>query len=149
MAAAGLPAVCIETRHANAFLKVQVNKTERNDARSIAEVMRVLFRPMHVKTLTSQKRRALLTARERWQEKTMAVETDIRGLLRNFGLKVGTVGSVKFEKRIRELVDGISDGLSLRSAGQSPLYRNGRSLWRCRLADPPAPVTHGAPCRSG
>ena len=61
---AGLPVVCIETRHASAYLKAQVNKTNRNDARGIAHMMRVnLFRPVNVKTLASQKQRALLTAR--------------------------------------------------------------------------------------
>jgi hypothetical protein len=57
-----LPVVCIETRHAKAFLKAQINKSDRHDARGIAQMMRVnLFRPVHVKTLTSQKRRVLLT----------------------------------------------------------------------------------------
>lgn len=110
LAEAGLPAICIETRHAKAFLKAQVNKTDRNDARGIAQMMRVnLFRPVHVKTLTSQKRRALLTARKLLQEKAIAIENDIRGLLRNFGLKVGIVGTVGFDDRIRDLVDDIPD----------------------------------------
>lgn len=104
---AGLPAVCIETRHTKAFLKAQPNKSDRNDARGIAQMMRVnLFRPVHVKTLASQKRRALLTARKLLQEKAIAIENDIRGLLRNFGLKVGVVGAAKFESRIQELVVG-------------------------------------------
>src|SRR5580698_7210246 len=65
LAEAGVPAICIETRHAKAFLKAQVNKSDRNDARGIAQMMRVgLFRPVHVKTLASQKRRALLAARK-------------------------------------------------------------------------------------
>jgi transposase len=110
LAESGLPVVCIETRHTRAFLQAQVNKTDRNDARGIAQMMRVnLFRPVHVKTLMSQKRRALLTARKLLQEKAIAIENDIRGLLRNFGLKVGQVGAIKFEIRIRELVAGISD----------------------------------------
>ncbi|MER9972123.1 IS110 family transposase, partial [Mesorhizobium sp. M0060] len=110
LAKAGLPLICIETRHTKAFLKAQVNKTDRNDARGIAQMMRVnLFRPVHVKTLTSQKRRALLTARKLLQEKAIAIENDIRGLLRNFGLKVGVVGTVKFEQRIHELVEGMPD----------------------------------------
>jgi len=110
LAEAGLPVICIETRHTKAFLKAQVNKTDRNDARGIAQMMRVnLFRPVHVKTLTSQKRRALLTARKLLQDKAIAIENDIRGLLRNFGLKVGIVGAAKFEQRIRELVDGMPD----------------------------------------
>ncbi|MNT88521.1 hypothetical protein D3C72_2290960 [compost metagenome] len=67
-------------------------------------MMRVnLFRPVHVKTLASQKRRVLLIARKLLQEKAIAIENDIRGLLRNFGLKVGIVGAGKFEERIRHL----------------------------------------------
>ena len=110
MAEAGLPVTCIETRHAKAFLMAQVNKTDRNDARGIAQMMRVnLFRPVHVKTLVSQKRRVLLTARKLVQEKALALENDMRGLLRNFGLKVGVVGTAGFEARIHELVDGLPD----------------------------------------
>ena len=110
LAEAGLPAICIETRHAKSFLKAQVNKTDRNDARGIAQMMRVnLFRPVHVKTLLNQKRRALLTARALLKEKALAFENDIRGLLRNFGLKVGIVGVGKFEERIRELMETLPD----------------------------------------
>ncbi len=102
LADAGLPVVCIETRHAKAFLKAQVNKSDRNDARGIAQMMRVnLFRPVHVKTLASQKRRVLLTARKLLQEKAIAIENDIRGLLLNFGLKV--------EQRIHELIRDMPD----------------------------------------
>src|SRR5580693_5144269 len=69
LAEAGVPAICIETRRAKAFLKAQVNKSDRNDARGIAQMMRVgLFQPVHVKTLASQKRRALLGARKILQE---------------------------------------------------------------------------------
>lgn len=74
LAVAGLPVICIETRHTNAFLKAQPNKSDRNDARGIAQMMRVnLFRPVHVKTLISQKRRALLTARKLLQGKAIAI----------------------------------------------------------------------------
>ena len=56
--AAELPVVCVETRHMQAVLKAQINKTDRNDARGIAQMMRVgLYRPVHVKTLRSQKLR--------------------------------------------------------------------------------------------
>ncbi|CAN7658919.1 IS110 family transposase [Phyllobacterium sp. LjRoot231] len=107
---ADLPTICIETRHTKAFLKARVNKTDRNDARGIAQMMRVnLFRPVHVKTLASQRRRALLTARKLLQEKAIAIENDIRGLLRNFGLKVGVVGTVGFDHRIRELIDDLPE----------------------------------------
>ena len=114
LATAGLPVVCIETRHTKAFLKAQVNKTDRNDARGIAQMIRVnLYKPVHVKTLTSQKRRALLTARKLLQEKAIAIENDIRGLLRKFGLKVGVIGTIGFDDRIRELVDDSAELLEI------------------------------------
>jgi transposase len=111
LAKAGFAVLCIETRHTKAFLKAQQpNKSDRNDARGIAHMMRVgLFKDVHVKTLTSQKRRALLTARKLLQEKAIAMENDMRGLLRNFGLKVGTIGAFKFDERIRELVEAAPD----------------------------------------
>ncbi|WP_028748420.1 IS110 family transposase [Rhizobium mesoamericanum] len=107
---AGLPVVCIETGHTKAFLKATVNKTDRNDARGIAQMMRVnLFRPVHVKTISSQQRRALLTARKLIVNKVRDIENDIRGLLRNFGLKVGVIGRIGFVARIRELLEGMVD----------------------------------------
>ena len=58
LAEPGLPVICVETRHMRAMLKAQINKTDRNDARGIAQMMRVgLYRPVHVKTLRSQKLR--------------------------------------------------------------------------------------------
>ncbi len=98
LAEAELPVICVETRHMQAVLKTQINKTDRNDARGIAQMMRVgLYRPVHVKTLRSQKLRMLLTHRKLLQSKAIAVENDLRATLRNFGLKVGMVGTVKFE----------------------------------------------------
>ena len=65
LAKAGLPAICVETRHMKAALAAQVNKTDRNDARGIAQMMRVgLYRPVHVKTRISQEKRMLLTSRK-------------------------------------------------------------------------------------
>jgi transposase len=110
LAEAELAAVCVETRHMRAVLKAQINKTDRNDARGIAQMMRVgLYRPVHVKTLRSQKLRMLLTHRKLLQSKAIAIENDLRGTLRNFGLKVGMVGTVKFEARIKELVEDLPD----------------------------------------
>ena len=110
LAEAGLPAICVETRHMQAVLKAQINKTDRNDARGIAQMMRAgLYRPVHVKTLRSQKLRMLLTHRKLLQSKAIAIENDLRGTLRNFGLKVGVAGAAKFEARIKELVENLPD----------------------------------------
>ena len=110
LAEAELPVVCVETRHMQGLLKAQINKTDRNDARGIEQMMRVgLYRPVHVKTLRSQKLRMLLTHRKLLQSKAIAIENDLRGTLRNFGLKVGMVGKVKFEARVKELVENFPD----------------------------------------
>jgi len=108
--ATDLPVICVETRHIRAVLKAQINKTDRNDARGIAQMMRVgLYRPVHVKTLRSQKLRMLLIHRKLLQSKAIAVDNDLRATLRNFGLKVGMVGATKFEARIKELVENFPD----------------------------------------
>jgi transposase len=110
LAEAGLPVICVETRHMRAVLKAQINKTDRNDARGMAQMMRVgLYRPVHVKTLRSQKLRMLLTHRKLLQSKAIAIDNDLRATLRNFGLKVGLAGTVKFEARIKELVEDLPD----------------------------------------
>ena len=110
LAEAGLPAICVETRQMRAALKAQINKTDRNDARGIAQMMRAgLYRPVHVKTLRSQKLRMLLTHRKLLQSKAIAIENDLRATLRNFGLKVGVVATRRFEARIKELVENIPD----------------------------------------
>ena len=110
LAEAGLPVICVETRHMRAALKARINKTDRNDARGMAQMMRAgLYRPVHVKTVRSQKLRMLLTHRKLLQSKAIAIENDLRATLRNFGLKVGMAGAVKFEARIKELVENIPD----------------------------------------
>ena len=121
---AGLPAILIETRHVKAALKAMTVKTDRNDARGMAQLMRMgWFRPVHVKTLQAQEIRALLTARKLLVAKLHDVQSSIRGILRGFGLKVGAISKGKFEARIRELV-----------AGQAMLERVAEPLLRVRAA---------------
>src|SRR5207245_4995276 len=77
LAEAGLPVVCVETRHMRAVLQAQINKTDRNDARGMAQMMRAgLYRPVHVKTLRSQKLRMLLTHRKLLQSNATAIDHD-------------------------------------------------------------------------
>src|SRR5262249_39265563 len=65
LAEGGLPVICVETRDMRTMLKAQINKTDRNDARGIAQMMRVgLYRPVHVKTLRRQTLRVMLTHRK-------------------------------------------------------------------------------------
>ena len=103
---AGLPVCCIETRHAKAAISAMShNKTDRNDARSIAQLVRSgWFKSVHVKSVESQELRTLLTSREFLVNKVRDHENEVRGALRPFGLKVGRVGARAFAPRVRELV---------------------------------------------
>ncbi|TWB14223.1 transposase [Nitrospirillum amazonense] len=106
----GLPVTCIETRHTKAALAAMINKTDRNDARGIAQLMRTgWFRAVHVKSREAQALRMLLGGRKALLGKVLDMENMIRGLIRPFGLKVGTVSTGRFEARVRELLAGADD----------------------------------------
>lgn len=105
MKAAGLPVELLETRHVRDAFKSMPVKTDRKDARGIAQLVRLgWFRPVHCKSLPSQEVRALLSVRKLLQTKRIDVEMSIRGILRGFGLKVGSTTSRTFEPRVQELV---------------------------------------------
>lgn len=105
LVAHGLPAVCIETRHTKAALGAMPVKTDRGDARGIAQLMRTgWFKAVHVKTHQAQEWRLLLTQRRLLVNKLIDVEAEIRGTLRGFGLKMGRVGRAGFAGRVRELL---------------------------------------------
>jgi len=107
MRRAGLAVELLETRHVRTALKTMPVKTDRNDARGIAQLMRLgWFRPVHCKSMEAQETRALLTARKLVQAKLHDVNMSLRGILRGFGLKVGPTPAAGFEARIRELVNG-------------------------------------------
>src|SRR6187455_1768628 len=104
---AGFEAVLLETRHVKAALSAMVVKTDRKDARGIAQLLRMgWYRPVHCKSVPAQEVRALLAGRKLLLGKLSDVELSMRGLLRGFGLKVGEVSKVRFEMRIRELIAG-------------------------------------------
>ena len=101
---AGIPAICIETRQAKAAMGAMPNKTDRNDARGIAQIMRTgWYRAVHVKSPTCRSWRALLTGRRMVLNKRRDVENGLRALLREVGLKVGTPSRKDFPARVRAL----------------------------------------------
>jgi transposase len=107
LAKAGFAVELIETRHVRDAFKAMPVKTDRKDARGIAQLMRLgWFRPVHCKSLLAQEVRAMLTARKLVQTKFHDVEMSLRGILRGFGLKVGHTTPRTFEARVRELVTG-------------------------------------------
>src|SRR4029078_8810008 len=103
--AGGLPGELLEARHVRAAFKAMPVKTDRTDARGIAQVMRLgWFRPVHCTSLPAQEVRALLTTRTLLQAKRHDVEMSLRGVLRGFGLKVGPTTPKTFAGRVRDLV---------------------------------------------
>lgn len=104
---AGIAAELLETRHVRRAFEIMPVKTDRKDARGIADLMRLgWFRPVHCKSINAQETRAMLTARKLVQKQVQEVESSLRGILRGFGLKVGKTTPVKFEGRVKELVAG-------------------------------------------
>jgi len=89
MKQAGLAVELLETRHVHDAFKAMPVKSDRNDARGIAQLMRLgWFRPVHCKSIAAQEVRAVLTARKLVQSKLRDIENSLRGILRSFGLKV-------------------------------------------------------------
>jgi transposase len=104
MAKAGLPIICIEARHAHGVLKAKLNKTDRNDARGIAELMRTgIYKAVHIKTRGSQEAKLLLTARSLLRRKQRDVDNLIRATLLQYGMKLAAGGRDSFEHRAAEL----------------------------------------------
>lgn len=109
MSVAGLEVVLMETRQVKGALKAMPIKTDRRDAEGIARLLHLgWFRPVHCKSVSAQEVRAVLGARKAIQQGMIALEMSMRGLLRNFGLKVGAISRGRYEHRIRELADGNS-----------------------------------------
>jgi transposase len=105
MRKAGLAVELLETRHVRKAFEAMPVKSDRNDARGIAQLMRLgWFRPVHCKSMSAQETRTLLTARKLVQSKLRDVENSLRGILRGFGLKVGKTTEREFAGRIKELV---------------------------------------------
>ena len=107
MKAVGFAVELLETRHVRKAFEAMPVKSDRNDARGIAQLMRLgWFRPVHCKSMDAQETRSLLTARKLVQSKLRDVENSLRGILRGFGLKVGKTTEREFAGRIKELVAG-------------------------------------------
>ena len=105
--ALGLPIICLDARHAHAALKMQMNKTDKNDAHGLAQIVRMgWYRQVGVKSLSSHTVRSMLLARA----KLVAMRTDVinhlRGVLKTFGILVGKRTGRSFEQRIDEVARG-------------------------------------------
>ena len=121
----GYPAICLECRHVKAGLSAMRNKTDRNDARGIAQLVRLgWFRQVYVKSEEAQRIRMLLVNRQQLLTKALDLENSVRGSLKVFGLRVGTVTRRTFESRVLKLV-AVDRGLT---AITEPMLRVRRAL---------------------
>ena len=124
---AGFDAVLLETRHVKAALSAMAVKTDRRDARGIAQLLRMgWYRPVHRKSVPSQEVRALLAGRKQLQIKAMDLEQTLRGLLRGFGLKVGDVSRGRLPARVREL----AAGHAMLERIVEPMLAASEAIWR-------------------
>src|SRR6202040_4260064 len=102
----GLPVICIDARHAKAVLKMQINKSDRNDAVGIARIMQTgWFKEVRVKDLDSHAVKALLASRALLVKIKRDLENQIRGLLKNLGLVIGRSKFNVFAMRAEELIE--------------------------------------------
>src|SRR6476660_2152398 len=102
----GLPVICIDARHAKAVLKMQINKSDRNDAAGIARIMQTgWFKEVRVKDLDSHSIRALLASRALLVKIKRDLENQVRGLLKNLGLVIGRAKFNVFAARAKESIE--------------------------------------------
>lgn len=102
----GLPIICIDARHAKAALKMQINKSDRNDAFGIARIMQTgWYRQVHIKSPGSHAIKALLVSRALLVKIKRDLENQIRGLLKNLGLVIGRATMTVFRARTEELIE--------------------------------------------
>jgi transposase len=101
----GLDVTCLDARHARAALKMQINKTDQNDAEGLAQIMRTgWYRSVHVKSFDSHRARALLGARAQFVGMTTRLSNHIRGVLKTFGMLPGQMRGLPFDRRVEILL---------------------------------------------
>jgi transposase len=102
----GLPVICIDARHAKAVLKMQINKSDRNDAAGIARIMQCgWYKEVCVKDLDSHATKALLVSRALLVKVKRDIENQVRGLLKNLGLVIGRAKMNMFAVRAAQLAE--------------------------------------------
>ena len=103
--AEGLPMVCLDARHAKKALDMKVNKTDANDAEGLAHLVRAgWYREVRVKGRIAMLAKALLSARSQLLSMSLALENQIRGILKTFGRIVPKGAGGLFEKNVRALI---------------------------------------------
>jgi transposase len=102
----GLPVVCMDARKMNAILSLKINKTDKNDARGIAEALRSgMFTRVHHKDQEAVDRGVILVARRTMVNQRTQLKNCVRGLLKSYGVRLGSVGASRFSKAVENYVN--------------------------------------------
>ena len=119
----GLDITCLDARHARAALRMQINKTDQNDAEGLAQIMRTgWYRSVHVKSFDAHRARALLGARAQLVGMTTRLSNHIRGVLKTFGMLPGVMRGLRFDRRVETLIADRAD--------IAPIVRPMLDAWR-------------------
>lgn len=109
----GMNAICIDARKMAAILAVTVNKTDKNDARGIADAMRCNhYKSVNIRDDDDGSLKILIKSRTTLVQNRMTLKNTIRGFLKAYGIRLGEVSHQKFSEKVRELTD-ISDNAKL------------------------------------
>ena len=103
-----LSAVCMDARKMSAILSVRVNKTDKNDARGIADALRTgTFSRVHEKPQEAIDRGAILSMRRCLVSQRTDIKNHIRGILKTYGIRLGSVGPAKFTETVKQRIQQI------------------------------------------
>lgn len=132
----GLPIICLDARHAHAALKMRPNKTDRNDAAGLAQIVRTgWFKQVRIKSRDSYEIRSLLAAREVLVRTRVKLENEIRGLLRTFGVLFGKKAG-GFARRAEEIITGdLATSVPMRTVIESLVQARAAILDRIKVLD--------------
>jgi len=101
-----IPAVCMDARKMSAILSIRVNKTDKNDARGIADALRAgMFTRVHEKPQEAINRSAVLSMRRCLVQHRTDIKNHIRGILKTYGIRLGSAGSTAFNKEVKRRIE--------------------------------------------
>jgi len=105
-----LHAVCMDARKLSAILSMKINKTDKNDARGIAEALRSkMYSAIHCKPADAIEKGILLTARKTLVQQQVQLKNTVRGLLKTFGVRLGSVGSKTFTPAVKKQIEQLPE----------------------------------------
>jgi transposase len=118
-----MPAVCMDARKMSTILSIRVNKTDKNDARGIAEALRAgMYTRVHDKPQESIDRGAVLSMRRIAVQHRTDIKNHIRGILKTYGIRLGSVGPTKFSQRVKNCLDNMDHLVRLSIEGLLEIF---------------------------